>query len=125
MPRREPAAYVWDVLNACQKIERGMAGLDRERYLADEMNRYAFERLLMIVGEAITQLDKHDSDMAAELGDVTRIVGFRNVLVHDYWKLDHGKVWDVLAVQLPPLRDAAEKVWSRFSHLYEEEPPAP
>lgn len=95
MPRREPSAYVWDVRDACQDIVAFLAGM--------------------------TRLSALDPDMAAELGDASQIVAFRNTLVHGYFKLDHGKVWTVLEEHLPPLHAAADTVWARFAPLYEDE----
>jgi len=121
MPRREPSAYVWDVLDACRAIETALAGCDATSYVADEIRRLAIERLLIQIGEAVGQLAKADTQMAAELGEVARIVAFRNILVHGYFKVDHHRVWDILITDLPRLRSAAQHVWMRFAHLYEEQ----
>ena len=53
MPRREPSAYVWDVRYACQELAGILAGVDREKYLAETMIRYAVERILIMIGAAI------------------------------------------------------------------------
>jgi len=121
MPRREPSAYVWDVRDACQDIVAFLAGMTREAYLADKLVRAAVERKLITVGEAMNRLSALDPDMAAELGDASQIVAFRNTLVHGYFRLDHGKVWTVLEEHLPPLHAAADTVWARFAPLYEDE----
>jgi uncharacterized protein YutE (UPF0331/DUF86 family) len=35
---------------------------------------------------------------------------FRNLLVHVYWKVDYGKVYDVIHGGLPDLRDFARAI---------------
>jgi uncharacterized protein with HEPN domain len=123
MPRREPAAYVWDVLDACSRVEHVTAGADLTRYLNEEVRRLAAERLLIKIGEAMNRLSKADAGMAAELGDVAAIVAFRNVLVHRYFDIDHTKVWEVITTQVPALHKAAGVVWARFAPLYENDDP--
>jgi uncharacterized protein with HEPN domain len=120
MPPREPSAFVWDVLDACRTIGWGLSGIDKQAYLADEIRRLAIERLLINIGEAMTRLRDSDLSIARELGDVDAIVGFRNVLVHGYFALDHDRVWQILSTDLGPLRTATEKVWPRFAPLYPE-----
>lgn len=61
--------------------------------------------------------------MAAELGSVSQIVEFRNILVHGYFKLDHHQVWQILATEIGPLRGRAAGVWTRFAPLYESDAP--
>lgn len=124
MPRREPSAYVWDIRDACQAISRFLAGMARNEYLPDEKTRAAVERKLITIGEALNRLSVLDTVMAAEMGEAAKIVAFRNTLVHGYFKLDHEKVWLVLADELPRLHVAADTDWSRFAPLYEEDPPS-
>ena len=123
MTQRDPSAYVWDIRDACRTIEQAMRGMDREQYLNSTMHRLAIERLLITIGEAMGRLAKVDAAMAAELGEVGQIVGFRNVLVHQYFDLDHTVVWEVLRADVPRLLANAERVWSRFAPLYESDEP--
>jgi uncharacterized protein with HEPN domain len=125
MPRREPSAFVWDVLDASRSLTSMCAGMNREQYLQDKVRRLAAERLLITIGEAMNRLSSADSDMATELGDVGPIVAFRNVLVHGYFKIDHATVWEVIQNRLPILLANAERVWSRFAPLYDPPEPSP
>jgi len=123
MTQRDPSAYVWDIRDACRTIDRAMRGMGRQEYVTSTMQRLAIERLLIIIGEAVGRLAKVDAAMAAELGEVGQIVGFRNVLVHQYFDLDHTVVWEVLRTDVPRLLANAERVWSRFAPLYESDEP--
>ncbi len=42
-----------------------------------------------------------------EWGD---IIGFRNVIVHDYLGLDLPTVWSIIAEELPPLREKIKRL---------------
>jgi uncharacterized protein with HEPN domain len=125
MPRREPSAYLWDVLDASRSLTSMFAGMTQDQYLQDKVRRLAAERLLITIGEAMNRLSSADPDMASELGDVGPIVAFRNVLVHGYFKIDHATVWEVIQNRLPILLANAERVWSRFAPLYDPPEPSP
>ena len=62
------------------------------------------ERQLEIAGEALNQLSRIDSDLAAQIPGLASIVGFRNVLVHGYAAVDDARVWDVVEHNVPTLR---------------------
>ena len=67
------------------------------------MLRWAVERQFMIVGEALSVLRRTDPILASRIPDLTRIIGFRNVLVHGYTGVDDTLVWGVIERELPPL----------------------
>lgn len=72
--------------------------------------RSGVERQLAIVGEALNRLRKIDPTTASAIADLSRVVGFRNVLVHGYATVDNRVVWgsveanpDSLLASLEPL----------------------
>lgn len=67
------------------------------------MLRSAVERQLEIIGEALNQLSKADPQMGAAIPDLSRIVAFRNILVHGYAVVDNALVWQLLDDRLPAL----------------------
>ncbi len=68
------------------------------------MLRAAVERQFEIIGEALNQLSKMDPDLAAAIPDLSRIVAFRNILIHGYATVDDALVWQVLKERLPELQ---------------------
>ena len=67
------------------------------------MLRSAVERQFEIVGEALNRLSRADPGTADRIGDLPRIVAFRNVLVHGYATIDDAIVWEVATERLPML----------------------
>ena len=51
----------------------------------------------------MNKLSKVDAATASEITDLSRVVGFRNVLVHGYATVDNLLVWQVFAASLPRL----------------------
>ncbi len=67
------------------------------------MLRSAVERQFEIVGEAFADLRRLDPALATGIPDLSRIVAFGNVLIHDYATVDDRLVWSVIEGYLPGL----------------------
>lgn len=105
---RDPRALLADVLDAARAIERFRRGLDLDGFRDDELIRAAVERKLGIVGEALNRLSHEDPEFAARIPDISRIIGFRNVLAHGYDVVDDEVVWDAATTDLPALAACVE-----------------
>lgn len=108
--RPEAPKYLWDALDAAQRLQRFVQGKGFADYLADELLRAAVERQFEIIGEALGQLRKADPDTAARIPDLPRMVGFRNVLIHAYATVDNRLVWGVVETHLDPLTDLLHRL---------------
>jgi uncharacterized protein with HEPN domain len=91
MPR-EDRLYLSHVLDAAERIEGYIAGLDLVAFLDDPLRQDGVIRQLGIVGEAVKHLSQ---DLRASTPDVLwgDIAGMRDRLVHDYMGVDLEAVW--------------------------------
>lgn len=110
----ESAAYLWDVRAAGNRVATFTAGLTRDRYADDELRKSAVERQLEIVGEALTKLRKADPETAAQIPDISRIIGLRNILIHGYAVVDDAVVWTAATERLPDLLNVVAGLLSEF-----------
>lgn len=95
-------AYVLDILLAARKIVRFSEGFDAEKFAADEVLQHAVMRLVQIIGEAarkITPAYKEDHPQIPW----TQIIGMRNRLVHEYFRVETEIVWEVVERDIPAL----------------------
>ncbi len=97
------AKYLWDARRAAERISRFTSGRTCDDYLGDEMLRSAVERQFEIIGETFTGLRRVDPSLAATIPDLSRIVAFRNVLIHGYATVDNRLVWGVVKGKLADL----------------------
>ena len=92
--------YLYDIQTACRKLEAFTRDRSLEDYLANEMLRSAVERQFEIIGEALSQLYRIDSNLVASVPDARRIIAFRNILIHGYATIRHETVWGVVQSDL-------------------------
>lgn len=107
---RDPRAFLWDVLQACEHVSTFMQDMDEAAYLANLLVQSAVERQLSIVGEALSQLAKLDPALASRVPDLRDIIALRNVLIHGYASLDHRRVWTETRQGLPLLAAAVRQL---------------
>lgn len=101
-PDERDVAYLWDMLDACRRVDRLIAGLDYEAFVRDERTYLAVERLLENIGEAARHVSSTLQEVHTEI-PWQGIVGMRNVLAHQYGVVDESKVWQAAREEVPRL----------------------
>jgi uncharacterized protein with HEPN domain len=103
MPR-SIAAYLADILDACDAVQDVLAGVDLATYQRTRAIRSAVEREFILIGEAVAAVGRVDPASLMQISHARMIVGFRNVLTHDYAAVDDTTVFGVARSDLPVLR---------------------
>jgi len=99
----ETKKYFFDIAEACELIMQFTAGKSLPDYQNDLLLRSGVERQLEIIGEALSQAIKHDPSVAELISSSSRIIPFRNRLIHGYATISDNVVWEVLETNLPVL----------------------
>ncbi|OJW79073.1 MAG: hypothetical protein BGO69_00270 [Bacteroidetes bacterium 46-16] len=89
------------------RAERIIKGLSKDDFLSDETVKYACYASLIILSEAVARLSKEFKQKYENI-EWDLIVGFRNIIVHEYFRVDWNIVWDVIEVNLPKLKKQLE-----------------
>ena len=71
--------------------------------LDDLVLRYAIERQLEIIGEAVGFLSE-DLKLKYVETEWNKIKQFRNFLAHEYFGIDYSLVWDIIENKIPALQ---------------------
>ena len=105
---RDDRARLEDIRDAIAEVEK-RAPRECEDLEQDEMLRVWVLHHLQIIGEACRGLSedfrqRHPEDIWSSA------IGFRNVLVHQYFGIDIEAVWQVIARDLPALRPLVERL---------------
>lgn len=112
--QRDAGKWLEDILTEGTDALEFLEGKSQEDYLGDKGLRAMVERKQFIVGEAVSQIHRHFPHVAQELPDVREIVGFRNLLAHGYFALDHRRVFDIATFALPDLLARVERALERL-----------
>jgi len=101
--KRDHRLFLADMLEAIEKIERYTHGLSREDLWQDDLVADAVVRNLEVIGEAARHVPETLRAAHPEI-DWRRVVGLRNVVVHEYFAIDLDVVWVVVEKHLPKLK---------------------
>ena len=115
MPRKHKA-FLNDILNAIQKIERYSRGLTFESFSKNELMQDAIVRNLEIIGEAVKNIPQNIRDMMPEI-EWKKIAGLRDILIHAYFGIDVEVVWDIIKNKVPQLKEKILELIKLLSKL--------
>ena len=97
-----------DALEACGTIKEFVSGKDLADFLKDRLLRAGVYYEFAIIGEALTQLRQRDPAALDRISENSRIIGFRNQIIHGYGKLDDEITWRIVQTKLPVLHQELE-----------------
>jgi uncharacterized protein with HEPN domain len=104
---------ILDVFLACESIARHLFEFDREAFGVDDKTQDSVMHQLTILGEAVGRLTQEFRLKHAEI-DWSGYVGLRNVLIHQYDRVNLDLVWTIATEEIPEL-----KVWIEQNSLIE------
>jgi len=99
---RDPRLFLEDMIVACEKTKRYLAGLSRDEFERDERSRDAVLRNLEILGEAAKRIPAWFRDAHPDV-PWRRVAAFRDIVAHEYFGLDPDLVWDIATSKVPEL----------------------
>lgn len=106
-----PRQYLEDMLEATEKALTYSSGMGRDRFVKDEYAVLVVSRLLEIVGEAAKNVPE---DVRAAHPEIPwmKIAGTRDILIHAYFHVDAGRLWQTVTEDLPTLSEALRRILS-------------
>ncbi|MBC7448965.1 MAG: DUF86 domain-containing protein [Hymenobacteraceae bacterium] len=94
---------VQHMLEAIGRIESLLHDSSLETFLTDDLRQSAAIRQFEIIGEAAAVISA-DTVSAFPAVPWRQLKAFRNLLVHEYFRVDAVEVWTVYAQDLPDLK---------------------
>ena len=93
--QRDDAAYLLDILIAAKKAISYLDGLSWEEFEASELHQDAAMRALEIIGEAANRVSEATREAHPEIPWL-QVIGMRNRLVYEYFRINLAAVWDTV-----------------------------
>ena len=91
------------VIDAINEIECYLQDTDLEHFVKNSMMFNATLRQLEIIGEASNRLSEKILLNNPEI-PWARIIGLRNLVIHEYFGIDDFTIWNVIKINLPDLK---------------------
>ena len=109
MSERTPRAIVGEVLESISAIHEYTAQLSENDFVAQRLVHDAVIRRIEILGEAASQLPG-EWKPAHPLIPWQIITSMRHRLIHGYFSVDLGLVWEKIQQDLPPLQQQLRQI---------------
>lgn len=105
---RSDRERVRDIQEAINKIEK-YATQGKEEFFANELIQSWILLQLQIIGEAARSMNSHTYEQHPEIS-WRDIIDFRNLLVHEYFRVDLKLIWQIVAQELPILKQQINSI---------------
>jgi uncharacterized protein with HEPN domain len=105
---RDEALYLADIRDAVGKILRYTSG-GRDEFFSDSMRQDAVIRNLEVMGEAVRKVSTETREAHPEV-PWRQIAATRDRVIHGYFTVDLEIVWEIVATELPRLREALTQI---------------
>lgn len=111
-PGDRDAADLHDMLEAAREARELVAEIQADAFLHDRVCRRALERVLELIGEAARRITPV---CQAEHPEIRwrRIIGQRNILAHEYGRVDPRLLYQTARQDMPSLIAALERILPR------------
>lgn len=97
-----------DIQEAILKIEK-YATQGKEEFFANELIQSWILLQLQIIGEASRSMDISTHEQHPEI-NWRDIIDFRNLLVHEYFRVDLKLIWQIVTKEVPPLKQQINSI---------------
>jgi len=106
---RDHVLFLEDILESIDKIEEYTKDLTYEEFQDDERTIDAVIRNFEIISEAANNIPEALKERYPQV-EWKEAIGFRNVMIHEYFGVDTEAVWETIERNLPTLKKKIAKV---------------
>lgn len=99
---RKDDAYLLDILLAARKVLKYAGNIQQKEFDSNELVQDAVMRQLEIMGEAAGRISE-DYCKTHPTIPWHKIIGLRNQIIHEYFRINRQIVWDTIQNDLPDL----------------------
>lgn len=108
--RKDYRVYLDDIIEAIEKIRSYIEGMSFEAFYSDPKTIDAVNRNLGIIGEAANRIPSEIKNKYHNI-EWQRIIGLRNIIIHDYASVDLEIIWDIIENKLSLLEKQIREIY--------------
>ena len=106
---RRDESYLLDILTAARRAISHLDGVQSRTFEESDLLQDAVVRALEVVGEAAGHISTEYRESHPEV-PWHKMIGMRNRLIHEYFRVNYAAVWDTVTNDLPDLVKTLEKL---------------
>lgn len=107
--KRDTGLFIEDIQNSIKNIEEFSKNLDKKKFIKDNLRQSAIIRQLEIIGEAVKNAPNSFREKYPKIA-WKDIAGFRDILSHAYFGVNLERVWKMIEIDLPKLKEEIKKI---------------
>ena len=102
-------AFLFDIVHGVRQAVGYVEGVTRKQFDGDAKTQDAVIRRLTVIGEATKRLSDGLRDRYPDI-PWRQMAGMRDIIVHEYDRIDLDTVWNVLRGEFPDLLPQLERI---------------
>ena len=106
---RSPRLWLEDIVEAAELLGQYVAGLSFEGFEEDIEKQDAVTRRLEIIGQAVKELPQELREAHPSV-EWRAIAGARDIVAHEYFRIDLALVWGMVTKDVPLLLDQVKEI---------------
>lgn len=105
--------YFLHIAEAIEKLELVANTTTKEEFLDDWLKQDAVLKNFIVIGEAISQIDEEIKQKFPDV-DWRGAKSMRNFIVHEYFSVDNGFVWETIFETIPTFKIQINNILNSF-----------
>src|ERR1044071_5480923 len=97
-------ARLQHINNCISDLEQIFKEVDEDSFYRNVEKKYAAERLLEIIGEAVNKISSETLTKSPPTIPWRDIVNFRNIVSHEYFRVDYTMIYKLATEEIPKLK---------------------
>lgn len=117
MKDRSYKMFLEDILESLEKIEKYTEQYSYDQFILNSEKIDAVLRNLEIMGEAAGKIP---AQIKTEYPDIPwkKMIDVRNITIHEYFGVDKEIIWNIIKVNLPPIKPLLKKMINETLELF-------
>jgi uncharacterized protein with HEPN domain len=109
---RHLSLYLNDILESIERIQKYAFKISYEQLIDDEKTFDVIVHNLMVIGEAVKQIPDELREKYSQI-PWREIAGMRDIITHAYFTINSRIVWNVIHLELVPLKACIESIQNK------------